>query len=53
MGTAWQVKVEEKDKDKMAFSTLDDLFEINVMTFGLHITKTHEWMWVTVHGPHV
>ena len=31
----WQVELEEKDKEKTAFSTPDGLFEFNVMPFGL------------------
>ncbi|CAG8504774.1 6570_t:CDS:2, partial [Scutellospora calospora] len=31
----WQVRIEEKDKEKMAFITRGGLFEFNVMLFGL------------------
>ncbi|UYV66328.1 hypothetical protein LAZ67_4001341 [Cordylochernes scorpioides] len=31
----WQVEVEEKDKEKTAFTTAHDLYEFNVMFFGL------------------
>ncbi|UYV67821.1 hypothetical protein LAZ67_5002141, partial [Cordylochernes scorpioides] len=31
----WQVEVEEKDKEKTAFSTAHGLYEFNVMPFGL------------------
>ena len=31
----WQVELKEDDKEKTAFSTLQDCFKFNIMTFGL------------------
>jgi hypothetical protein len=34
----WQVPLKESDREKMAFSTLDGLFEFNVLPMGLSNT---------------
>ncbi|CAF1605583.1 unnamed protein product [Didymodactylos carnosus] len=37
----WQIPVDEQDKKKTAFVTTDDLYEFNVLPFGLSNDPPH------------